>query len=56
MHKEENSPTYLPLSILEKVAIISLHNNNYLVFTMQAIDADGTYIYHFYSIVVKVGS
>jgi hypothetical protein len=32
------------------------HNNNYLVLITQAIDVDGTDMYHFYSIVMKVGS
>jgi hypothetical protein len=34
MHKEENSPTFLPLNIMEKVMIISPHNYDYLVLTM----------------------
>jgi hypothetical protein len=55
MHKEENSPTFLPLNIMEKVTIISPHNYNYLVLTMQAVDTKDGDMYHLHSIVVKVG-
>jgi hypothetical protein len=40
---------------MEKMTIISLHNYNYLVLTMQAVDAEGGDMYHPHSIVVKVG-
>lgn len=56
MYKKEISPTYLLLNVSEKLTITSLHNNNYLVLTMQAINVDGTNMYHLHSIVVKVGS
>jgi hypothetical protein len=36
--------------------LASEYNNDYLVLTMQAVDADGTNTFHFHSIVVKVGS
>ena len=55
MHKEDNSPIFLPLNIKEKVTIISPYNYNYLVLTMQAVNAEGGDMYHLYSIIVKVG-
>lgn len=34
-------PTFLPLNIMEKVTIISPHNYNYLILTIQAVDIEG---------------
>jgi hypothetical protein len=54
--QKRNSPTYLPLNILKKMAIIFPHNNNNLILTMQAIDADDVGMYYLHLIVLKVGS
>jgi hypothetical protein len=53
LHKEPNSPTFLPLNVLEKVMLVEQFHNEYIVIGIQAEDSAGNEIPHFHSIVVK---
>jgi hypothetical protein len=55
LHKELNSPTFLPLNILEKVILIEQFHGQYIVIGIQAVNAEGVELEHVHSIVVKVG-
>jgi hypothetical protein len=55
LHKELNSPTFLPLNILEKVILIEQFHGQYIVIGTQAVNAEGVELEHVHSIVVKVG-
>jgi hypothetical protein len=55
LHKEPNSPTFLPLNVLEKVMLVEQFHNKYIVIGIQAVDSAGNEIPHVHSIVVKSG-
>jgi hypothetical protein len=55
LHKESNSPTFLPLNILEKVILIEQFHGRYIVIRIQAVNAEGDELGHVHSIVIKVG-
>jgi hypothetical protein len=55
LHKEPNSPTFLPLNVLEKVMLVEQFHNEYIVIGIQAVDSAGNEIPHVHSIVVKSG-
>jgi hypothetical protein len=55
LHKESNSPTFLPLNVLEKVILIEQFHGQYIVMGIQAVNAEGVELEHVHSIVVKVG-
>jgi hypothetical protein len=55
LHKESNSPAFLPLNILEKVILIEQFHARYIVIGIQAVNAEGAELDHVHSIVVKVG-
>jgi hypothetical protein len=55
LHKELNSPAFLPLNVLEKVILIEQFHARYIVIGIQAVNAEGTELEHVHSIVVKVG-
>jgi hypothetical protein len=54
-HKESNSPTFLPLNVLEKVILVEQFHSQYIVIEIQAMNADGSEMEHIHSIVVKIG-
>jgi hypothetical protein len=53
LHKEPNSPTFLPLNVSEKVMLVEQFHNKYIVIGIQAVDLAGNEIPHVHSIVVK---
>jgi hypothetical protein len=55
LHKESNSPAFLPLNVLEKVILIEQFHARYIVIGIQVVNAEGVELEHVYSIVVKVG-
>jgi hypothetical protein len=55
LHKESNSPAFLPLNVLEKVILIEQFHGQYIVMGIQAVNAEGIELEHVHSIVVKVG-
>jgi hypothetical protein len=55
LHKEPNSPTFLPLNVLEKIMFVEQLHNKYIVIGIQAVDTAGGEIAHVHSIVVKSG-
>jgi hypothetical protein len=55
LHKESNSPAFLPLNVLEKVILIEQFHGQYIVMGIQAVNAEGVELEHVHSIVVKVG-
>jgi hypothetical protein len=55
LHKESNSPAFLPLNILEKVILIEQFHSMYIVIGIQVVNAKGAELDHVHSIVVKVG-
>jgi hypothetical protein len=55
LHKEPNSPTFLPLNVSEKVMLVEQFHNKYIVIGIQAVDLVGNEIPHVHSIVVKLG-
>lgn len=56
LHKEANSPGYLPLNVLEKVILIEQLHGQYVLIGIQAVAPDGSEPQHVHSIVVKVGA
>ena len=56
LHKEANSPGYLPLNVLEKVILIEQLHGQYVLIGIQAVAPDGSEPHHVHSIVVKVGA
>ena len=55
LHKESNSPTFLPLNVLEKVILIEQFHVKYIVIGIQVVNAKGIELEHIHSIIVKVG-
>ena len=55
LHKEPNSPIFLPLNVSEKVILVEQFNNKYTVIGIQAMDLAGGDMQHVYSFVVKPG-
>ena len=55
LHKEANSPTFLPLNVLEKVILIEQFHGQYIVIGIQVIICEGSKLQHVHSIFVKVG-
>jgi hypothetical protein len=55
LHKESNSPAFLPLNVLEKVILIEQFHSMYIVIGIQAVNAEGAELDHVHSIIVKVG-
>jgi hypothetical protein len=55
LHKESNSPAFLPLNVLEKVILIEQFHGQYIVMGIQAVNAEGVELEQVHSIVVKVG-
>ena len=55
LHKELNSPAFLPLNVLEKVILIEQFHVRYIVIGIQAVNVEGIELEHVHSIVVKVG-
>ena len=55
LHKELNSPAFLPLNVLEKVILIEHFHARYIVIGIQVVNAEGVELEHVYSIIVKVG-
>jgi hypothetical protein len=56
LHKESNSPAFLPLNVLEKVILIEQFHTRYIeVIGIQVVNANGVELEHVHSIVVKVG-
>ena len=55
LHKESNSPAFLPLNVLEKIILIEQFHARYIVIGILAINAEGIKLEHVHSIVVKVG-
>jgi hypothetical protein len=55
LHKEANSPAFLPLNVLEKVILMEQFHGQYIVISIQAITIDGSKLDKVHSIVVKVG-
>jgi hypothetical protein len=55
LHKDSNSPTFLPLNVLEKVILIEQFHARYIVIRIQEVNADGVELEHVHSIVVNVG-
>ena len=41
LHKEPNSPTFLPLNVLEKIILVERFHNKYIVIGIQAMDLVG---------------
>ena len=54
-HKEANSPTFLPLNVLEKVILVEQFHNKFIVIGIQVMDSAGVDIQHVHFIVVKLG-
>jgi hypothetical protein len=54
-HNRLNSPTFLPLNVLEKINIVEQFHGQYIVIKIQAMSAEGSELEHVHSIVVKVG-
>jgi hypothetical protein len=54
LHKELNSPTFLPLNVLEKVILVEQFYSQYIVIGIQAVNAEGSEMKHVRSIVIKV--
>jgi hypothetical protein len=50
-----NSPTFLPLNILEKIILVEQFYGQYLVIGLQSLNAEGVETDYIHSIVVKVG-
>ena len=55
LHKESNSPAFLPFNILEKVVLIEQFHAKYIVIGIQVVNAKGVELEHVHSIVVTVG-
>jgi hypothetical protein len=55
LHKEANSPAFLPLNVLEKVILMEQFHGQYIVIGTQAVNPEGSKLQHVHSIVVKVG-
>jgi hypothetical protein len=55
LHKEANSPAFLPLNVLEKVNLMEQFHGQYIVIGIQAVTPEGSELQHVHSIVVKVG-
>jgi hypothetical protein len=55
LHKESNSPTFLPLNVLEKIILVEQFHRQYLVIGLQSLNAEEAETDHVYSIVVKLG-
>ena len=55
LHKEANSPAFLPLNVLEKVILLEQFHGQYIVIGIQAIILKSSKLQHVHSIVVKVG-
>jgi hypothetical protein len=55
LHKEANSPTFLPLNVFEKVIFLEQFHGQYIVIGIQAVTPEGLELQHVHSIVVKVG-
>jgi hypothetical protein len=49
-----NSPTFLPLNVLEKVILVEQFYSQYIVIGIQAVNAEGSEMKHVRSIVIKV--
>ena len=56
LHKEANSPAFLPLNVLEKVILVEQFHGQYIVIGIQAVTREGSELQHVHSIVVKVGA
>jgi hypothetical protein len=54
LHKESNSPTFLPLNVLEKIIFDEQFHGEYIVIGIQVVSPNGSKLEHVYSIVVKV--
>jgi hypothetical protein len=46
LHKESNSPTFLPLNVMEKVILIEQFHGQYIVIGIQAVNAKGVELEH----------
>jgi hypothetical protein len=55
LHKESNSPAFLPFNVLEKVILVEQLHARYIVIGIQAVNAEDIELEHVHSIVVKVG-
>jgi hypothetical protein len=55
LHKESNTPAFLPLNVLEKVILIEQFHGQYIVMGIQEVNVEGVELEHVHSIVVKVG-
>jgi hypothetical protein len=55
LHREPNSPTFLPLNVSEKVILVEQFHKEYIVIGIQAVDSAGSDIQHVHSVVVKPG-
>jgi hypothetical protein len=55
LHKEANSPAFLPLNVFEKVILLEQFHGQYIVIGIQAVTPKGSELQHVHSIVVKVG-
>jgi hypothetical protein len=55
LHKEPNSPTFLPLNVLEKVMLVEQFHNEYIVIGIQAVDSAENEIPYVHSIIMKSG-
>ena len=56
LHKEANSPAFLPLNVLEKVIFMEQFHGQYILIGIQAVTPKGSELEHVHSIVVKVES
>jgi hypothetical protein len=54
-HNRLNSPTFLPLNVLEKINIVEQFHGQYIVIRIQVVQGKGFELEHVHSIIVKVG-
>ena len=55
LHRESSRGSFLPLNLDEKVTLLENFYQEYVVITLQAIDARGKDTQHIHSIGVKIG-